>query len=134
MCALGALFFAEAGLPGRLDASVAEQSWRSLLGGGFGAIWAIEDSGGSYIGGLGALIYPDMNDGRLVATEAFWYVRPECRGGGLRLLQVFEDWAKARGVSRLMMVHLQNLMPESLSRLYVRRGYRPLETHYMKEL
>ncbi len=33
-------------------------------------------SGLDLIGGLGVLLFPDMNDARLTATEMFWYLAP----------------------------------------------------------
>jgi GNAT superfamily N-acetyltransferase len=132
--ALGVSFFAEGKLPGALDTAVAERNWRMLIESGAGAIFAIRGADGRVVGALGALIYPDLNDGALVATEAFWYVLPEHRGSGLRLLQTFETWAQARGARRLIMVHLSGLMPDKLETFYQRRGYRAIEKHYLKEV
>ena len=44
------------------------------------------------IGGLGVLPVPDVYDGRVTATELFWYLAPEHRHGtgAMRLLKAFE--------------------------------------------
>lgn len=132
---LGQSFFDEGKLPGAFDPEIAGATWAALIQSGAGVILALRNNTGQMVGALGAIVFPDINDGKLVATEAFWYVLPgERHGGGLRLLHAFEEWAAARGAARLIMVHLLTLMPEKLAALYARRGYRPIETHYVKEL
>lgn len=133
LAALGARFHTEGNLPGCFNPLVFVRTWRTFLSAGVAEVFIIETDG-VITGMLGAMIYPDPNDGALVATEMFWYVAPEARGAGLRLLRDFEAWATDRGAARLIMVHLHDLMPEALAKLYQRRGYRPVETHYIKEI
>lgn len=89
---------------------------------------------GEVVGGLGAIKAPDFHSRRCIASELFWFVLPGQRGGGLQLLQAFEDWAREEGCSHAVMVHLHDSMPEKLQRLYERRGYKQVEVHYLKEL
>lgn len=128
---LGRSFYAEGNLPGRVEPEQVKRSWNLFLATGQGALFVLERDG-AVVGALGALIYPDMNDGDLVATEAFWYVMPEHRGGGIALFNAFEAWASAAGAKRLMMVHLLDLMPKALEKFYIKKGYRPIEIHYIK--
>lgn len=133
LAGLGAQFHAEGKLPGRFVPEVFEHTWRTFLDAGVADIF-VHEQDHHITGMLGAIIYPDANDGALVATEMFWYVAPEARGTGLRLLRDFETWAQRRGAARIIMAHLHELMPEALTKLYLRRGYRPVETHYLKEV
>lgn len=133
MAQQGQRFFAEGRLPGKLVTAHFVASWRTLLERGMGEIFVLRENG-EVIGALGALVYPDMYDGEPVATEAFWWVKPERRGQGMRLLQEFEEWARECGCRRMLMVHLESLQPMALGRIYERRGYVKAETHYLKEV
>ena len=129
----GAAFYAEGKLPGKFIPDVFVKTWAGLLASGAGAIFCLM-AGGVCNGAIGGVLYNDPNDGELVATDFFWFVKPEHRGGhGLRLLGLFEGWASASGAKRILMVHLATLQPEVLGKLYERRGYRKTETIYVKE-
>lgn len=130
---LGPQFFVEGRLPGKFVAAVFVRNWQMILDQGRGAIWTARDAGGEICGALGALVAPDLNDGELVAQEAFWFVAESARGSvGVLLFAAWERWAKALGVKRAIMIHLLSSMPQKLQRFYHRRGYRPVEVHYVK--
>lgn len=134
MCERGNDFFAEAQLPGTFKTEIFLTSWRALFAAGYGAMWkSLKD--GTITGLLGALLSFDLNDGATTASEAFWFVLPEHRNGlaGIRLFEAFEQWADDVGASRRIMAHINGLHPEKMRDFYVRRGYRPIETHYVKE-
>lgn len=130
---MGHGFYQEGALPGSVKPDVFIRTWTALLASGAAVLFGLE-IGGRLVGVLGGLEYPDPNDGDRVATEMFWFVTPSARGGGLRLLDTFEAWAKQRGVRRILMMHLHALKSAAFERLYQRRGYRPIEIHYCKEL
>jgi GNAT superfamily N-acetyltransferase len=65
-----------------------------------------------------------------VASELFWYVPPEARGGGLKLLFAAERWAREFGCARCIMIAPN----ERVSALYIRLGYDELETQFIKDL
>ena len=115
------------------DQRVFIQSWTGLLNSDVGVIF-MQREAGKIVGLLGGVAYPDVNTGRLVATEFFWFVRESARGGGLRLYKDFERWAQARGCQTIQMVHLLDVQPERMERLYHRMGFSAVETHYMKAL
>lgn len=131
--ALGRFFYEEGALPGVLVPEVFIATWTHMLSSGNGVIFG-KFAGDELVGFLGGVIYNDPNDGELVASEFFWFIRKEYRGGGIALLDAFEEWAKGMGAKRIVMVHLTNLMPESLGAFYRRRGYSPIEVHYMMEV
>jgi len=89
---------------------------------------------GDFDGMLGAIKYPDINNGQLTSMECFWYVSPSKRGKGKALLTAFETWSKENGCSTMRMVHLTDSMPERLQTVYKRMGYKAVEVHYVKEL
>jgi GNAT superfamily N-acetyltransferase len=114
----------------RLDPNAWLNTWTQLISGEIGVIFILDDNHG-FIGGLK---YPDPNTGELTATEMFWYVDKPRRGKGLTLLKKFEQWAQDQGCKNAIMVHLTDIMPSALKRIYQRKGYREIETHFFKEL
>lgn len=81
----------------------------------------------SMIGGM-VFGHPFNNQCR-VFLESFWW--SEARGG-LRLLDAAEAKARELGAVRMLMLSL-DAMP-SLDGLYRKRGFRPLEKTFVKEL
>lgn len=130
---MGNLFYAEGLIPGRFSSEVFIRRWSALIEQDIGFILGLLIDG-KFIGAFGAIISPDVNDDDLVANECFWFVHPEHRGRGLQLLIEYENEARRRGAKRCSMIHLLSLQPERLSELYKRRGYRPIETSYFKDL
>ncbi len=73
-------------------------------------------------------------DGARVAVEFAWWVEPAHRGSsiGPRLLRAFEDWARQKGLSYVTMVAPAE--SGDVSRYYLKTGYAPLETSYVKRV
>jgi len=131
----GASFFAEGQMPGGFDSEAFIKSWAHLIDTEIGCVFGLYGEDGVIHGALGGILAPDIFNGHTVAIEAFWYVLPEHRGSGaIRLVKAYEDWARSRGARRVSMVHLLNLQPGRLGDLYVRLGYRAVETNYIKDL
>jgi len=130
---VGKQFFEESQIPGKMDSEVFCKNWKVLIEVGMGKIYGVYQDG-LFVGGLGALITPDLNDGKKVATEAFWFVSPQYRGAGIKLLLFFLNHAKEIGCERVIMVHLFNSHSEKLAKLYQNLGFQPVETHYLKNL
>ena len=109
--------------------------WSVILENDLGAVFLLEQEG-AIQGAIGGLAIPDPYHGGMVASEAFWFVLPEYRGGlgGGRLYKAFEVWAVERCCEELQMVHLEALTPERLEEFYLRRGYEKIETRYSKQL
>ena len=78
---------------------------------------------------IGGTIFPHPFSGELVFQELFW--RSEGRDG-LKLLAEAERLAKERGATRFLMIAIDT-MPGA-ERIYQRRGYRPAERSFIKEL
>lgn len=107
------------------------KTWEQVYLSKNGSILKYEKDG-EIIGALGYLVYPDFLSGELKATETFWFIKPEFRGCGFKLLDEFEKVSKELGVKRIMMAHLKHLMPDKLKSVYLKRGYREIETQYEK--
>lgn len=74
-----------------------------------------------------------LNDG-LIFQETIWYVSPNFRKYGTRLLSEATKILKMRGVSMVIMVALANSMSERLGKFYKRLGFKEMETHYMSAI
>lgn len=78
----------------------------------------------------GGLLYPHPCNARhLTGSELFWWSEGR---DGLRLWAEMEARAKAKGAHSFVMVALDRVNPEAMGKTYRRRGYAPLETHYVK--
>lgn len=103
-----------------------------------GTLAALINDGGILVHGkpatgmIGGVIYTHFFNNELVAQEMFWWVDPGSRGSvGLELLEAFEQWAKDRGADKIIMVSLEL---NDVSRVYLKRGYKPLEHGYVRSL
>lgn len=82
-----------------------------------------------------AVVAPSfVNAGALNAFELFFWVDPEKRGAGMALLDALERRARALGAGTLSAVACETLRPGALARAYSRRGYRKMETTFVRKL
>jgi len=87
---------------------------------------------GSGITGLIALaIAPHPYSGEPTAFEMAWWVEPEARGAGVRLLAAAEAWARDNGAASVQMVAPAG---SEIGRLYGRRGYAEVESSWSRRL
>ena len=124
-------FWETASIPGNFDDTFFLRVWNQLFEIGMGEVFVLEDQS-SLVGMLGAVFSSDFSADSVLGREAFWFVFPEVRGHGRKLLDAYEEEGRLRKVSGLTMVHLEGGNAEALSRIYCRRGYRPFERVYLK--
>lgn len=126
-------FFAAGNLMGKLNEASFVHGVRNLVTAGTGLVYA---AGAEVVeGAIGVAIYPDFSTGDIVASELFWYVLNGNRGTlGVRLLKLMEGQLRLRGVSRLMMMHLETGQSAAFGNLYGRLGYCQKEHIYAKVL
>jgi len=84
------------------------------------------------VGGLGCIKAEDLHFPRTMMIETFWFVLPEYRGIGAKLLDMFDDLAMEERCDGKALIHLSDSFPEILETLYVQRGYKLVEKHYVK--
>lgn len=69
----------------------------------------------------------------MLARETVWFIDPEYRGtAAVRMLDAYERWAKSLGCVFTGMAGMG--ADPKVAKLYLRRGYRVAETHYLKAL
>lgn len=132
---IGHAFTAEVNYPGGFVFSAFSQLWETLLKADMGVIFVIRD-GPKVVAALGCSFVPDGFNGRLTACENWWFVLKEYRGSGIaiQLFDAFEAEAARRGAQKLLMGRLETPQAEKLERLYVSRGFKPLEKTFVKDL
>ena len=126
-------FYASSKFLKGFNADHCEKMWINFITNNVGIIFLLVEHE-KITGFLAALKYPDVNNGELVAMEMAWFVKESQRGRGLLLLREFEKWAKEEGCKSIIMVYLKDLMPEKLQKVYENMNYKPMETHYIKEI
>lgn len=94
-----------------------------------GTILVVERDGEA-VGMIGLAVMPHVMSGRLAASELFFWVQPEARGCGVRLLRAAERWAVAHGAEAMHMIAPTG----DVERLYMRLGYSKIETAYLRSL
>jgi len=98
--------------------------------------WVVEQDG-KVAGMTAAIIYPTyFNVNCFIAQELFWWVDEQARGSGAgkELIEAIEGWARKHKVDAVFMLALADKNEEKMQNLYARRGYRPIERTFMKEV
>jgi GNAT superfamily N-acetyltransferase len=130
---MGLKFVEEGSLPFKIIPKIWVKNWSKFMDMGIGHV-LLSTQAGQPTGTIGAFFVPDPNNDEPIMAEAFWYVLPEHRGAGVKLLISLEGLAKRLGAKRLSMVHLHSINSDKLGKLYEARGYKPTESHYIKEI
>jgi len=94
-----------------------------------GAVF-VSERDGALVGMIGLLAFTNPITGEPTISELFWWVEPEHRGCGLRLLRRAEAWGRESGAAK---VHMIAPTPD-VARLYERLGYEQLETTFQRAL
>lgn len=128
---MGERFLTETVYRGRVavnPSAMARTVARLLVSDG-GAVF-VSERDHTVVGMIGMLVFEHPITGEITASELFWWVEPEARGTGIRLLKRGEQWARDAGAERIHMI-----APTSdVGRLYERLGYTALETTYERAL
>jgi GNAT superfamily N-acetyltransferase len=128
---MGTRFLTETTYAGRVvpNHAAMARTLALLLASDVGGLFVAETNG-TVTGMIGLLLFEHPFTGSLTAQELFWWVEPEYRGYGLRLLRRGEQWAAAAGAQH---VHMIAPTP-AVARLYERLGYGYLEAAYQKAM
>lgn len=109
--------------------------WTSILESKQGFMILFEHKDGDVIAGAGGVISKFQTSDVLNSVELFYWVEPEFRGKiGLKLLREFEEESARRGAKRVVMACMESSEPDRAERLYLARGYKKFERHFVKAL
>lgn len=92
--------------------------------------------GDEIVGVIGGMIARQPVLGMSCASELMWYVKPACRKKlvAKTLLEMFEAWANNNDAQYITLSHYVNELGETVGELYKKRGFKPMEVSYIKEL
>lgn len=110
--------------PGRLAVTVGH-----ILENPSGAVF-VSGTDATLTGMIAMLAYDHPFSGERTAFEVVWWVEPEARGDGVRLLRTAEQWARDEGITKMQMVAPDPRVGE----FYQRMGYAPVETSFQRSL
>jgi len=128
-------FFAESNIGGEFNDETFILSWTGFMKSGNGTIFILTEEG-QIVGAIGGLTYRDINTGKGLALETFWYVDTEFRekGVGGQLIYQLEQWAKSMFCTRLIMGALMNAEFSKMEKFYTAKGYKIIEANFSKDL
>lgn len=86
---------------------------------------------GALVGMIGLVAFAHHLSGLPTVGEVMWWMDPAARGAGLALLRRGEQWARAQGATVLQMAAP---VGSCAGLLYERRGYRAVETTYVRRV
>ena len=88
-------------------------------------IWFVAEDDGEYIGMIGGFISEFYFSDEKCASDFLLYISEEKRGGkaAVKLLNAFEEWAKARGVKEIRVGTSNGVNPEEVKKFYEWRKY-----------
>jgi GNAT superfamily N-acetyltransferase len=82
------------------------------------------------VGMIGFIVYPHFLSGETTGGEVFWWVEPEHRGEGVKLLREAERVARTAGAKTMQMI----APTDRVATLYQRLGYEFVEASYQRAL
>ena len=132
---MGVMFYTQSKLPGTFNPAFFKSIWTTFIEQDLGAMFMLLDDQQKLMGVIGGLKHPDPYNGDLVAQEMFWFVHPAHKSkGAVELYNAFEGWAKEIGAKRLCMACVCNSHMKAVRKFYERKGYRPVDVSYFKNL
>jgi len=90
----------------------------------------VSERNGHITGMLGFVVFRHFISRETTGGEVFWWVEPEYRGDGLKLLRAAEKCARGVGAKRFQMI----APSEEVEKLYELMGYEYVESTYQKML
>jgi hypothetical protein len=111
----------------------AEHLFRAHISTPFGFCHVLDLGGDKLFGVLMATASEHPFGPVWLARETVWWIEPGARGhSAVRMLDAYEDWAERLNCKFVGMAGMGE-DPE-VAKLYLRRGYRKAETHFLKAL
>ena len=88
-------------------------------------------------GSIAGIISPWFMDfSQKIVTEQWWWVDPSYRDTkvAFELLEALTNWGKQSGASKLIMVSINSKKEKAVKRYYGRKGFRYMETNFIKDI
>jgi GNAT superfamily N-acetyltransferase len=107
---------------------------RSFMNDADKILLVIEDK--EIVGMLGASVTESYFSNDRIAQELVWFVDPKYRGhrDSIKLIDAYERWAKMSKCSVIQLSTILDLVEGKVEKFYNRRGYKRVESAFIKEL
>lgn len=128
---MGLQFVAQTSYKDRIviDPEKLAETIRLLLANPAGTILVAEKDG-AVKGMIAMASHSHPFSGETIACEVVWWVDPDARGDGIRLLKAAEDWGRDIGAKRIQMI-----APDlRVAQTYERLGYELIESSFQRSL
>lgn len=91
---------------------------------------------GQIVGYMGLTSFESPLSSQMIANEHCWFVMPEYRGNGLRLIHAAKKWAKEEGCSHLLLTasNLASDLHDEVCTMYEKLKFKKFETSYISEV
>lgn len=100
-----------------------------------GAIINVAKYNDEIVGLIAGLITPVLFDNsKIEYTELVWYVKPEHRRIGIKLLAEAERIAVDKGCKYIKMAYVWSEQGDKINSFLDKKGYKPSETYTVKEI
>jgi|GEM_PF-2770336 len=83
---------------------------------------------------LAGVEFKAMTSEKRIFQEIIWYVNKPFRRYGVSLITKVQELLKLRGIGIMIMAVMENSKTEKLKSFYERLGFKPMETHFVKDL
>jgi GNAT superfamily N-acetyltransferase len=80
------------------------------------------------VGMIGVFVFPHPISAERIGSEVMWWMEPDARGAGVRLLRAAERWVRTQGVARFQMI----APTPDVEAIYQRLGFEKVETVYQR--
>lgn len=128
---IGEVFFQECSLPGKVNPAFFQNVFERLMLDDLAEVWVYE-SNKQIVGTIAIVFSRDHTTSDKIAQEMFWYVLPDHRMLGAKLLFWAMKRAKERGCDRLIMTAVKSSPTYSaVCDIYEKMGMKELETNFI---
>lgn len=88
------------------------------------------------VGFMGILFFKSPLGVQWIANEHYWYILPEYRGHGLKLINAARRWAKDKKCSHLILnaSNLASELHDKVISIYEKIGMKKFETSYIEQI
>ena len=128
MMRLGRHFIEASGLPITYDAIHADHMARLYIGSETHLASVLEAKDGAIVGMLLAAVGTHQFAPVTVASEVLWWIEPEHRGHGLKMIRFYLAWATAKG-ARFVGLSSRD---ERTGQIYGRFGFQKADQHWVR--
>ena len=120
----------------RLDLEEIFIDFHSLIHAGHKDLLILENDEGKIVGMMGLIFFKSPIGLQWFANEHYWYILPEYRGNGMKLIKQAREWAKKNKCSHLILnaSMMASDVHNKVCSIYEKIGMKKFETNYIERI